>query len=398
MATTTARSEPNLIRDQRREPSARRPKRHLNPATRKHPIACPHCGCKKLVRKGTRRKKLELVQLWQCTYCGHVFTPLPPEARNTTYPPRVIIDALTTYCLGCSLAETADRLRKRGYTASKSSLARWLSSYRALTTYTRLRSRALALFPPHKTISATKLYHRQVYEYAFHRPKLALLLGVGERLQKTPAAALPRTRTREQPRFAALGNFLESVKDRCPHAIFRASDRASKAGEDFIDKSRRVAVPKENTATRMAGLIIPTTANNRLRHSRLQSFMLAADSVTVAVEVPIWLRDKDIAAIECQWGITLAPKSESGERILTGHIDFVQVRNGAIYILDYKPDATTNKPFAQLTIYALALSHLTGIPLFDFKCAWFNEEQYCEFFPRTILARNYESAAQKRAA
>ena len=40
-----------------------------------------------------------------------------------------------------------------------------------------------------------------------------------------------------------------------------------------------------------------------------------------------------------------------------------------------------------MTIYALALSHLTGIPLFDFKCAWFNETDYCEFFPRTILAR-----------
>ena len=53
----------------------------------------------------------------------------------------------------------------------------------------------------------------------------------------------------------------------------------------------------------------------------------------------------------------------------------------------YKPDATTGKPFAQLTLYALALSHLTGIPLFDFKCAWFNEREYCEFFPRTVLAR-----------
>jgi transposase-like protein len=370
----------------------------LNPATRKQPLACPHCGCKKLVRKGTRRKKLELVQLWQCTYCRHVFTPLPREARNTTYPPRVIIEALTTYCLGYSLAETAERLHRRGYTASKSSLARWLANYRAVTTYTRLRARGLALFPPHKTIAATKLYHRQVYEYALHRPKLALLLRAGERAAKPTAPAQHRTREREQPRFAALGEFLESVKGRCPHVLFRASDRASKAAEVFIDPNRRVAVPKENTATRMAGLIIPTTANNRLRHSRLQAFMLAADSVTIAVEVPIWLRENDIVAIERQWGISLVPPSGSGERILTGHIDFVQVRNGAIYILDYKPDATTNKPFAQLTIYALALSHLTGIPLFDFKCAWFNEEQYCEFFPRTILARSQKPDVLDRAA
>jgi hypothetical protein len=35
--------------------------------------------------------------------------------------------------------------------------------------------------------------------------------------------------------------------------------------------------------------------------------------------------------------------------LITGHIDFLQARNGAIHILDYKPDARTNKPIAQLT-------------------------------------------------
>jgi hypothetical protein len=277
----------------------------------------------------------------------------------------VILDALTTYDLGYSLAETARRLRGRGYSVSSSSLSRWLATYRPLATYERLRSRGLALFPPHRTLGTIKLYHRQVYEYAF---QLALLLGEGESL----AGSQLRTRGRQQPRFAALKDFLESVKDRCPHALFRASDRASKAEGNFIDLNRRTAVPKENTATRMAGLIIPTTANNHLRHSRLQRFMLANDSVTVAVEIPIWLRESDIAAIESRWGIRLADKLPGQERIITGHIDFLQIRNGAIHVLDYKPDATTNKPFAQLTIYALALSHLTGIPLFDFKCAWFN--------------------------
>ena len=120
--------------------------------------------------------------------------------------------------------------------------------------------------------------------------------------------------------------------------------------------------------------------------------MLANDSTTIAVEVPIWLHAEDIAAIERRWDIELFPQaatapSEGEARSITGHIDFLQIRNGAIYILDHKPNATTGKPFAQLTLYALALSHLTGIPLFDFKCAWFNERQYCEFFPRTVLAR-----------
>jgi hypothetical protein len=77
--------------------------------------------------------------------------------------------------------------------------------------------------------------------------------------------------------------------------------------------------------------------------------------------------------------------SPNTERSITRHIDFV--RNGAVHILDYKPDARTNKPIAQLTVYALALSRLTGIKLFDIKCAWFNENEYCEFFPRMLLSR-----------
>jgi ATP-dependent exoDNAse (exonuclease V) beta subunit len=75
-------------------------------------------------------------------------------------------------------------------------------------------------------------------------------------------------------------------------------------------------------------------------------------------------------------------------RHITGHIDFLQARNGAIHILDYKPDARTNKPIAQLTTYALALTRLVpGLRLFDIKCAWFNENCYNEFFPRLLLPR-----------
>jgi len=42
-----------------------------------------------------------------------------------------------------------------------------------------------------------------------------------------------------------------------------------------------------------------------------------------------------------------------------------------VHILDYKPDARTNKPIAQLAIYALALTRrVPGLKLFDIKCAW----------------------------
>jgi ATP-dependent exoDNAse (exonuclease V) beta subunit len=120
--------------------------------------------------------------------------------------------------------------------------------------------------------------------------------------------------------------------------------------------------------------------------------MLANDSTTIAVEVPVWLTHNVIAALEAEQGIQLLdPDSRSS---ITGHIDFLQVRNGAVHVLDYKPNARTNKPIAQLTVYALALSRLTGIKLFDIKCAWFNENEYCEFFPRTLLPRTRRNRAE----
>ena len=116
--------------------------------------------------------------------------------------------------------------------------------------------------------------------------------------------------------------------------------------------------------------------------------MLTNDSVTVAIEVPIWLGENDITTLEKQFGIELAPSDSNKPRAITGHIDFLQVRNGAVHVLDYKPDARTNKAIAQLAIYALALTRLVpGLKLFDIKCAWFNEDEYCEIFPRTLFVR-----------
>lgn len=64
-----------------------------------------------------------------------------------------------------------------------------------------------------------------------------------------------------------------------------------------------------------------------------------------------------------------------------GHVDFLQIRNGLVHILDYKPNAKRERPFQQLMLYALALSRLTGLRIYDFKCAWFDEHDYLECFP-----------------
>ncbi len=101
--------------------------------------------------------------------------------------------------------------------------------------------------------------------------------------------------------------------------------------------------------------------------------MLCNDSVTVAVEVPVYMDSMDIEHMQEELDFKIPLKID---KVLTGHIDILQVRNGAVHILDYKPNSAKGKEadtVNQLTLYALALSRLTGLRVYDFKCAWFDD-------------------------
>jgi transposase-like protein len=233
--------------------SARPPQPHARRApaptrvshTAKRPERCPHCGSTKLVRKGTRTKKLETVQLWKCRACGRVFTPAPPALRHKTYPLAVILDAITLYNLGHTLAEAAAKLKSRhGHAIAPSTLASWIDEHRDLASYARLRDAGQRLALPAQTIRTVKLYHRQVYEYAYHRTKLALL-----------------TQGVEHARFTGgLAPFLEAVPKTCPHDLFTASVRASQTAADFIDRKRLTARGIENFATARRHSSFPPSA------------------------------------------------------------------------------------------------------------------------------------------
>ena len=359
----------------------------------KPPERCPHCnaGAAKLTSRGVRKKKLETVRLFRCRSCGRSFTPGPRALRNKTFPLPEILEALTLYNRGHSLAETAVRLSSRhGHAVNPATVSRWLSERPRLTTYRRLRARGRALFPPTSLIRTLKLYHRQVYEFSYHRAKLAFLRDgtLDDKRNTTPQSSV---------RFAALADFIESVPTTCPHDLFRREDgaRGSQLAAGFLALDKVMVVEKQNIATETAASVLPTVGANYERHPKLQRFMLANDSTTIAIEVPIWLDEANIAALESKHNISIVPKlpidplrpqGPHRPRHITGHIDFLQVRNGAVHILDYKPDARTNQPIAQLAIYALALTRLVpGLMLFDIKCAWFNERVYNEFFPRTAL-------------
>jgi len=198
----------------------------------------------------------------------------------------MILSALSDYNIGYSLQETAARLKKKtNRSVSPSTISTWLEEYKQHCSYRRLRDLGRHRFPPAQTIRSIKLYHRQVYGYAYHRPKLEFVRG----------GTLDDKR-RGDTRFVAVADFLESVPIICPHDLFRRVDnpkaRASQAHLEFADVSRIIVNRKENAATHTAALIIPAVGNNKLRHETLQRFMLANDSVTVAIEIPIWLAER----------------------------------------------------------------------------------------------------------
>ena len=122
--------------------------------------------------------------------------------RNKTYPLRTILEAVTDYHLGYPLTEVSARLKvQRSLRVSPSTIATWLADHREHTSYHRLRARGKNLFSPTTTIRAIKLYHRQVYEFAYYRPKLTLLRQ----------GALDEKRRRDA-HFASLADFLEATR------------------------------------------------------------------------------------------------------------------------------------------------------------------------------------------
>lgn len=319
-------------------------------------LACPYCQSTYVVKKGKRRNRLQTFQLYQCAECEYRFTAGP--GRNRTYPLKVILDAVSTFNLGHSLADTQRILRRKAHVdIPEGTIRSWLAGYRPLVSYARIRTAAKKLFTPQNIIRTYELEHRQIYRFQLHRAKIELLLAA-----------------QRHRHLATINDYLGTVNAHFPHHLFQSDGhRSSKFQAQLAPPIAR----KENHATRTAALVLPTAPNNRKRHETLQRFMLINDSVTVAAEIPVYLTKEDIVYFRAN-GFALDFDSD----IITGHIDFLQVRNGYLHVLDYKPEARKEKhAHVQLTIYALALSRRANLPLKNFKCAWFDDKDYFEFFP-----------------
>jgi hypothetical protein len=162
--------------------------------------------------------------------------------------------------------------------------------------------------------------------------------------------------------FPQLGRYLWFIADNCPNDLFQAS--GARCSDGHLPELGLELVRIDTNAVPLARLGLVLARTRRGRHEAIQRFMLANDSATVAVEVPVYLYPHEALDLKLQG-------------VLTGHIDVLQIRGRQLWILDYKPEARleTRAKF-QVYLYARALSARTGIPMRRIGLAYFDDRDY----------------------
>jgi PD-(D/E)XK nuclease superfamily len=340
----------------------------INPATPR----CPRCHATDVLKKGRRKTRHEARQRWGCNRCGHTFTNL--VTKHSPYPVKVIMEAMCRYNLGYSARDTVRYLTRRFHiTVPEKTFRLWYKAHKPMCTYYSIWAAIAHRFEPEGLLEKYYLQRRQVYLYAVHHGKLDHLFS------------FPYHRT-----YRPIRDYLVADVPSAdfPHQLFTREDRERSSQYPVILQAE--VTRKDNYATKLAGLALQIAPSNSKRHETLQRLMLLNDSATIAVAGPIYLTPDDFTYCQSH-GFTFP----FGSNPITGHIDFLQLRSGFLHILDYKPEAR-KEPHAvtQLTIYALALSRRTGLPVKAFKCAWFDERDYFEFFPLPAIDPRRSRAVQ----
>ena len=305
---------------------------------------CRFCGSSKTIKNGTRVSKREKKQVFICKKCGKRF--VNSAVPNFTYPAQAIIAAPIFYYQGYSLTDTRKRIIGRFKTEpSQATVGNWVKEFGKHSALKKHRNQIKEHSKPHKIIRHKLLKHKQNYLLQVHNYKL----------ENLPS------------QFRTVMEYLQGIledKIKIDHNQFLL--RGSNFGLDVNYMPRPYSKPcYEN---KVADISLKAARTNHHRHSIIQKFYLATDMSTVAVEVPVYLTPQETETII---------KSEGD---LLGHIDFLQVLNGRLRILDYKPEASKQKHVVdQLLLYAIALSTRTGIHLKYMDCAWFDEKNYYKF-------------------
>ena len=306
-------------------------------------MKCPFCKSKNIIKKGKRKTKYKLKQIFYCKNCGKYF--VGDEIHYKMYPAKVVINAINYYNLGYTLEETSKLVNRRfKVKTSESSVQRWLSEFSDVCFFRKIRKQVFKNFNKGEVVFTSCFKHQGLeYVFKYHRAKIERY-AIG---------------------YPGLVEYIKRFEQGCPENMFEGGERCSQIKLD-VDIGK---FGSKTQACSLAELALHAVEDNRKRHDMVEEFMLINDTATVACEVPVWFWDKKM------------------DINISGHIDLLQIRQGKIYVLDYKPKASMEneqKVASQLYLYARGLSFRTGITLKVFRCAWFDKSDYYEFSPSMV--------------
>lgn len=318
-------------------------------------IICPYCRQLTVSKKGKVRRKHRTQQRYYCSTCTKTF--VHSLVRHKSYPVSVVRDALCLYHQGFSLDATVTRLNARyKLNTTRSTVHRWVTEYNNVCTYAPLRETVLKQHGADIIVSKTFEHHGLAYNFKYHTGKLQLLCD----------------------RLPSLAAYIIRCHQGCPGFFTTIQHRCS---QHPVQVTAPVAHHTNTLLCRQTALATSAYPTKHRRHPMAETFLLLNDDVTVAVEVPVWLYEKSL------------------QMSIAGHIDLIQIDKGLVYIMDYKPDAASEKKqhvTSQLYLYASGLSFRAQLPLSRIRCAWFDDKDYYEFEPKKAQVRYLTDRQTKR--
>ncbi|MBI2523474.1 hypothetical protein HYW19_03720, partial [Candidatus Woesearchaeota archaeon] len=135
------------------------------------------------------------------------------QKSNKTYPASIISNAISYYNLGYSQIEIITRLAKRfKIKPSQKTISNWLSEYKSICTYNKLRNEAIKQYTPQNIIFSKTFHHIQPYTFKYHKAKLYLLFHSIKYNNQFHNISLF---------YEPIKNYLEKIPtDKFPHHIF----------------------------------------------------------------------------------------------------------------------------------------------------------------------------------
>ncbi len=176
--------------------------------------------------------------------------------------------------------------------------------------------------------------------------------------------------------YSALKIYLNNIITNCPNDYFNSGPRSSSLNFKIDFDIKSITGHEISTLARYA------LDSNNLgldEHSKVENFMIENDNKTIAIEIPLWIKNDEIKNFKTIFKSSLP---------LTGHIDILRIEDNKIWIWDYKPRAKDEKyASTQVYFYAIMLSKRTNIPLSNFMCGYFNKDYSFIFKPKEEMIK-----------